>query len=274
MTVRLRDLLLGLRDLRLGSAPVIVHSSLKSFGQVEDGPETVVNALGSVFATVMVPTFTYKAMVTPPIGPENNAITYGSGADLNRMAEFFTPKMPADPLMGIIPETLRNHPRAERSIHPIQSFAGINAVNLLKAQSMADPLGPLAALEQESGWVVLMGVDHTVNTSIHYAEKLAGRRQFLRWALTPKGVVECPGFPGCSAGFQAIAPEMEKFTRRVQIGAASVQAVPLVMLFKVVIAQIKKDPLALLCQQADCERCGEIREQVKREQGEGNQVIR
>jgi hypothetical protein len=31
----------------------------------------------------------------------------------------------------------------------------------------------------------------------------------------------------------------------------------------VVIAQIKKDPLALLCQQEDCERCGEIRRGVR-----------
>jgi hypothetical protein len=38
------------------------------------------------------------------------------------------------------------------------------------------------------------------------------------------------------------------------------------MLFKVVIARIKKDPLALLCQQDDCERCGEIRQQVVRQQ--------
>jgi len=122
-------------------------------------------------------------------------------------------------------------------------------------------------LEQADGWAVLVGVNHTVNTSIHYAEKLAGRKQFIRWALTPKGVVECPGFPGCSAGFQAIAPEMEKFTRKVKIGDALVQAVPLKMLFKVVFGQIKRDPLALLCQQEDCERCGEIRKQVIRDEG-------
>ena len=261
MAVRLRDLLLGLRELHLGNAPVIVHSSLKSFGEVEGGAQTVVNALMGVFPSVLVPTFTYKTMLTPLTGPEHNAMIYGSGESQNRMVEFFTARMPADPLMGIIPETLRSHPHAKRSFHPIQSFAGINADNLLKAQTMADPLGPLAALEKEGGWAVLMGVNHTINTSIHYAEKLAGRRQFLRWALTPKGVMECPGFPGDSAGFQTIAPEMEKYTRKVQIGAASVQAVPLVMLFKVVIARIKKDPLALLCQQEDCERCGEIRKQ-------------
>ena len=261
MTVRLPDLLLGLRGLSLGEAPVIVHSSLSSFGQVEGGAETVVSALAAVFGTVIVPTFTYKTMVTPLTGPEKNAITYGSGADLNRMAEFFTPQMPADPLMGVIPETLRKHPRAKRSIHPIQSFAGINAGEILAAQTMSAPLGPLGALEKAGGWVVLLGVDHTVNTGIHYAEKLAGRRQFVRWALTPQGVRECAGFPGCSAGFQAIAPELERVTRRIKIGKALVQAVSYKSLFKVVVARIKKDPLALLCQQEDCERCGEIRKQ-------------
>jgi aminoglycoside 3-N-acetyltransferase len=259
MAIRLQDLFLGLRDLHLGNAPVIVHSSLKSFGQVEDGAQSVVSALAAVFPTMLVPTFTYKTMVTPLTGPENNAIIYGSGENQNRMAEFFTPRMPADAMMGIIPETVRKHPKASRSRHPIQSFAGINARHLLEAQKPDDPLGPLGALERQGGWVLLLGVDHTVNTSIHYAEKLAGRRQFIRWALTPKGVVECPGFPGCSAGFQAMAAEMDKFTRKVQIGTAKVQAVPLSMLFKIVVARIKKDPLALLCQQEDCERCNQIR---------------
>ena len=264
MTVRLRDLLLGLRELHLGEAPVIVHSSLKSLGTVEDGAETVVNALASVFSTVLVPTFTYKTMVTPLVGPPNNAITYGSGADSNQMAEFFSAHMPADPLMGTIAETLRRHPHAQRSDHPIQSFAGLNASAYLAAQRLDDHLAPILELEKQDGWVVLLGVDHTVNTSIHYAEKLAGRPQFTRWALTSRGVVECPGFPGCSAGFQAIAPQMEKFTRHVQIGSALVQAVPLKMLFIVAISSIRKDPLALLCQQADCERCNQVRRSVGR----------
>jgi aminoglycoside 3-N-acetyltransferase len=267
MTIRLRDILLGLRDLHMGNAPVIVHSSLKSFGQVEGGAVTVVKALEAAFTTLIVPTFTYKTMLTPLTGPENNAITYGSRQEQNQMAEFFGSRMPADLLMGIIAETLRRHPRASRSSHPIQSFAGLNAVKFLAAQTLSDHLAPLGLLGEADGWVVLMGVNHTTNTCIHYAEKLAGRRQFLRWALTPKGVVECPGFPGCSAGFQAVAPEMEKFTRKVQIGSAPVQAVPIKMLFKVVVGRIKKDPLALLCQQEDCERCGEIRNQASRKLG-------
>jgi aminoglycoside 3-N-acetyltransferase len=259
MTVRLRDLLLGLRDLHLAGAPVIVHSSLNSFGQVEGGAWTVVNALVAVFNTMIVPTFTYKTMIVPRSGPENNGISYDAFQEQNQAAEFFTVRMPADPMMGIIPEMLRKHPRVKRSNHPIQSFAGINAENILAAQTMTDHLAPLGVMEKADGWVVLLGVNHNVNTSIHYAEKLAGRRQFIRWALTPKGVVECPGFPGDSAGFQAIGPDLEKFTRQVKIGDTTVQAVPLKMLFKVVVARIKKDPLALLCQQNDCERCNAIR---------------
>jgi aminoglycoside 3-N-acetyltransferase len=144
-------------------------------------------------------------------------------------------------------------------MHPIQSFAGFNAENILASQTLADSLAPLGMLEKQGGWVVMLGTDHTTNTSIHYAEKLAGRPQFVRWALTPAGVNECPGFPGDSAGFQAVAPRMEKFTHRIQIGDALVQAMPLTTLFEVVYAMIKKDPLALLCQLEDCERCNQIR---------------
>jgi aminoglycoside 3-N-acetyltransferase len=264
MTVFVRDLETGLCALQLGEAPVIVHASLKSFGHVDGGAESVVDVFLHTFTSVMVPTFTYKTMITPSVGPADNAMDYGSGQDANRLAEFFIPSMPVDPLMGIVPETLRQHPLAKRTGHPIQSFAGVHAETFLAAQTMADPLAPLSALAMAGGWVILLGVNHTVNTSIHYAEKMAGRKTFIRWALTPNGVVECPSFPGCSAGFDAIAPALDMQTRRAWIGNALVQAVSLRTLFNAVIPLIRKDPLALLCQQEDCERCGEIREQVIR----------
>lgn len=263
MTISVRDIETGLRSLQLGEAPVIVHASLKSFGNVNGGAASVVDALLRVFSSVMVPAFTYKTMITPPVGPEENGIIYGSGQDLNLMAEFFTPSMPVDRLIGIVPETLRQHPLARRTDHPIQSFAGIRADPFLAAQTMLDPLAPLHALAMSGGWVLLIGVNHTVNTSIHYAEKMAGRKTFLRWALTPKGVVECPSFPGCSAGFGELALALEMQTRRAWIGDALVQAVSVRAVFNAVVPRIKRDPLALLCNDESCERCGEIRKQVR-----------
>jgi aminoglycoside 3-N-acetyltransferase len=268
VTVRLRDLLLGLRGLGLETSPVVVHASLSAFGKVEDGADTVVSALGTVFHTVLVPAFTYKTMLIPPSGTADNGLTYGSNQDQNRMAEFFTPRMPVDPLIGVIPETLRHQRGARRSDHPILSFAGFNAGDFLDAQSINEPFGPLGMLMEAGGWVVLMGVNHTVNTSIHYAEKLAGRKTFTRWALTPHGVVECPSFPGCSAGFEAIATDVARYIRKTEIGDALVQALPIRMLFKTVISRLKQDPLALLCQAEDCGRCNEIRKAVQEGAGQ------
>jgi len=245
--------------LELGPTPVIVHSSLKSFGEVEGGAESVVSALLATFDSVIAPTFTYKTMLIPLTGPPDNGITYGSGNDRNRMAEFHRPNMPADPVMGIISETLRRQPNARRSMHPILSFAGVDADAALASQSMDDPFAPIGRLAEEGGWVLLLGVNHMVNTSIHYAEKLAGRRQFIRWALTPQGVRECPSWPGCSYGFDEISADLAQYTRSVTIGNAQIQAVDLNILFEKVVARIKKDPLALLCQREDCERCNQIR---------------
>ena len=90
-------------------------------------------------------------------------------------------------------------------------------------------------------------------------EKLAGRKQFTRWALTQTGTVMCPVFPGCSAGFQAIEPEVRIFTKSVQVGNALVLALPLRALMVRVIELIKKEKYALLCNQYECERCAEVR---------------
>jgi aminoglycoside 3-N-acetyltransferase len=167
--------------------------------------------------------------------------------------------MRVDPMIGSLPESLRIHPSATRTAHPILSFAGVNADLMLFTQTLYEPLAPIRALAEQDGWAVLINVDHTVNTSIHYAEKLAGRKQFIRWALAGDRVVECPNYPGDSMGFQAIESHISSDTRRVPAGEEFIQAVPLQRLFEVVQRLIKKDPLALLCERLDCKRCNAVR---------------
>ncbi len=250
----------ALGNLELENKPAIVHSSLSTFGAIQGGAETVVQALLTTLSGVLVPTFTYKTMLTPEVGPPNNGLSYGGDRDLNRMAESFHADMPADPLMGVLPETMRHFPGAKRTAHPILSFAGISMGTALHSQTILNPFAPIGVLADQDGWILLMGVNHTVNTSIHYAEKLAGRHQFVRWALTRGRVVECRGFPGCSDGFETIRPDMEPYARRVELGNAFVEALPLKRLFQEVEARIQQDPLALLCQRLDCDRCNAIRD--------------
>lgn len=262
--VSFRDIFTGLKQLDIDpDRPVIAHASLSAFGEVRGGAEGLLGALLASFHSLMMPTFTYGTMLIPEEGPENNGLIYGSGRDLNRMAEIYRPDLPADGMMGVTAEALRRHPHASRSPHPILSMAGVQVESLLARQTMEEPLGPIAALLEREGWVLLLGTDHTCNTSLHYAEKLAGRKQFIRWALTREGVKECPGWPGCSDGFGQAARWLEPVTRRVYIGPAEVRALPVTEMTAIITSLIQEDPLALLCSREDCDRCQAVRMDIQ-----------
>ncbi|MEA3440180.1 MAG: AAC(3) family N-acetyltransferase [Chloroflexota bacterium] len=241
------------------SRPVIVHSSLSAFSEVEDGAHTLIQALLSSFKTVIMPTFTYQTMLIPEVGPSGNALEYGSGTAQNWRAEFFHPDLSVHRSVGVVPETFRRHQNVRRTLHPILSFSGHNADTLLKNHTIELPLDPIRKLMQADGWVLLMGVDQRVNTSIHYAEQIAGRKQFTRWALTPGGVVECPRFPGCSQGFNALTPRLSSILKSELVGETWIQAIPLRELIQSVYELILKGPLALLCDEQSCQRCQIIR---------------
>jgi aminoglycoside 3-N-acetyltransferase len=260
-----RELATSFRALGLErTTPVIAYASLPAFGPVNGGVDTLLGALLSSFDVLAMPVFTHSTMLIPEVGPVENGMLYGSGRVSNSAAEFFRPDMPADRFVGPLAESLRRLPQARRSSHPILSFAGINADTILASQSLAEPLEPVHMLVEGGGWVLLLGTDHIANISLHYAEQLAGRKQFIRWALTPYGVVECPNMPGCSNGFNAIAPRVRRVTRQVQTGETIIQAIPLTDLISIARAWIEADPLALLCEQPDCVMCQAVRSQVVR----------
>jgi len=258
-----RELVYGFRSLELDPGrPVMVHASLSSFGGLNGRAAVMLGALTSVFPKLMAPTHTYHTMLDPEDGPPNNGMTYGNGHALNALAEFYTADLPADRMMGVLPELLRQHPLAKRSSHPILSLTGIGVDKILASQTLKNPLAPLHDLYEADGYVLLLGVGHSVNTTLHFAEKLAGRRTFIRWALTPDGAVECPGFPGCSMGFDMAAVYLADLTRCVRIGSALVRALPVREMVITAATLIREDPVALLCEDPGCERCGAVRESV------------
>jgi len=265
--ITVRELLLGFESLPLKGQAVIAHGSFKSLGQVQGGPKVVIAALVKTCGSLIMPTFTYNTMVTPLVGPPNNALDYAAEEHRRKTqtangtldALTFKHDRPADEEMGILAETLRQHVSAKRSFHPILSFAGVKADFAIERQTIYDPLAPIGALAEKNGWAVLIGVDHSVNTSIHYAEKLAGRKQFVRWALARRRIIQCPNFPGDSSGFDEIAQYLENDIVAVTIGETRVQAVQLNNLIDRVKILIRTNPLALLCQRRDCPRCNAVR---------------
>jgi aminoglycoside 3-N-acetyltransferase len=238
---------------------VMLHASLPALGEVKGGAGTVVGSLLASCGAVITPTFTFRSMVIPPHGPADNAMVYDPDLEGQSTPEFFHADMPVDPEMGEIAETLRQHPTAQRSDHPLLSFAGVNVGEALASQSLDDLWAPVKWLADADGDVLLIGVDHTKNVSLHYAEFLVNRKQFIRWALVEGKIVEIPHWPGCSDGFPAIKPLIQGFVLQNKIGNANVELIPLRDLINTATGWIREDPRALLCAREGCEKCEPVR---------------
>lgn len=242
-----------------GDRRVMLHASLPAIGEVKGGPRTVVGSLLATCGVVITPAFTFRSMVTPPHGPDDNAMSYEAEAKDETAPEIFQVDMPVDVEIGEIAETLRIHPSAKRSTHPLLSFTGINSEEALALQSLEDPWAPVKWLADSDGDVLLIGVDHTKNISLHYAEFLVNRKQFVRWALIEGMIVEVPHWPGCSEGFQAILPHIQGFIQEGQLGNAKVELIPLRDLINTTTGWMREDPQALLCNRDGCESCETVR---------------
>jgi aminoglycoside 3-N-acetyltransferase len=77
--------------------------------------------------------------------------------------------------MGAIAESLRTRPGARRSAHPHYSFAAVgpHADEITSGHELERGFGagsPLARVEELDGDVLLLGVDHGRNSSLHVAE--------------------------------------------------------------------------------------------------------
>jgi aminoglycoside 3-N-acetyltransferase len=158
---------------------VLVHSSLSRLGWVAGGAVAVIQALLQVLTpagTLMMPAHT--AGNTDPANWINPPVPAEWWPSIRAYTPPYDPVRTPTRMMGAIPELFRTWPEVRRSAHPIVSFAafGPNASFLLDHHELADMLGeksPLARLYDLDGYVLLLGVGHGNNTSLHLAEARA-----------------------------------------------------------------------------------------------------
>lgn len=150
MTISFDELVLNFQKAGLTSGDVLlVHSSYKSFGGVEGGPQTVIDAIRSILTdegTLIVPTFNYD-------------FCDGKSFDI---------KTPSK--MGIISELVRTNSNSKRTFDPVFSFAILGKhkdyLADLKNEHSFGPNSIFAKLRELNAKIMIIGL--TYNESMTF----------------------------------------------------------------------------------------------------------
>ena len=171
------------RDLvALGVKPgmvLLVHSSPSSMGWVCGKSVAVIEALESVLTphgTLVMPT--HSGELSEPSYWQHPPIPEAWWQTVRDTMPAFQSDLTPTREMGLIPETFRKQHGVKRSNHPQGSFAarGKHAKQITENHSLEYGLGagsPLARIYELRGHVLLLGVGHGNNTSLHLAEHRA-----------------------------------------------------------------------------------------------------
>jgi aminoglycoside 3-N-acetyltransferase len=238
----------GLRRLGIVAGDrILVHSSLKSFGRVEGGPDAVIDALLEAVApggTVMVPTLTGRredSAEHPPVFDVRNTPCW----------------------TGLIPETFRKRADAVRSLHPTHSAAAIGPQaelltrDHLKSPTPCGPDSPYMRLSDLDGKVIFLGVTLYCCTLLHTVEELARSPYHLMPDPAPARITDYEGNAftmvvvlhdwNTERRFEAIEPIwLEKgVMTKGRIGPSDIRIVRAKRAIEIALETLKAEPLFL-----------------------------
>jgi aminoglycoside 3-N-acetyltransferase len=237
---------------------LLVHTSFRAVRPVEDGPRGLTNALRAALGasgTLVMPTMTDGEA---PFDPRSTPVAG----------------------MGIVAELFWREPAVLRSTHPGASFAaqGPLAARICMPQPLTPPHGPdspAGRVHELDGQILLLGVSHSENTTLHVAEALAG----VPYSIAHPCVVEIDGAARtvmiretdhCCRGF-AIADDWLRargLQREGKIGHAQARLFNARDLVAIACERLATDPLLFLCPaQRSCDECDAARASVPSELG-------
>lgn len=256
----------AIQTLGIQNKCVCIHSSFKSFGcHVDGGASTVLNAFLDEGCTVMALTCADMYGVFPPenLRPIRNGA--GDYSYLERK-KFDTPRtftVESNDItkedMGLIPYTLLHMASRRRGYNPLNSFAAVGrlADELVCSQSALDVFAPLKKLYDFDGYVLLMGVNLSNATIIHYAEQLAGRTPFVRWANNLKGEPDICNTGSCSNGFENFSDKLKSIEKNIVVGSSLWRCFPAREMVNICSSAMRETPEISHCKNINCERCND-----------------
>jgi aminoglycoside 3-N-acetyltransferase len=224
---------------------LLTHSSYKSFGGVEGGPQIVIDALLHVLGeegTLIMPTFNFD-------------FCKGQTWDVNE-----TPSH-----MGIITELVRKDPRSQRVFHPIYSFSAIGAqadfLTRERYKSSYERNSLFGKLRQLDGKIMVVGLSYNDSmTFFHHVEELEGVD--YRYLKTFTGIVTDENGETYEDSFQMLVRDIDQGVETMvdpmgalaeeagiitvaQIGAAKVSLMNANQIYDFTAREMRRDPKLL-----------------------------
>lgn len=257
-------LITAIDDLHLADRPVMLHTSLRSFGTaIDGGADTLLDALLKRGCTVIVPAFTEPQFSLPAparMRLARNGLDYAAQPSATAVAEGSAYSVGCgliNPHLGVFPAMLIGRADAVRGRHPLNSFAAIGpwAAELIDAQSPDDVYGPIRELADRDGAILLVGVGLNRMTALHLAEQRSGRRLFRRWARDEDGGVRMVEVGSCSEGFPRLEPVLGSLARTAFVGASRWRAYPARQVLAAATTAIASHPDITHCPDVGCILC-------------------
>lgn len=253
MSVFKSDLVNGFAKLGIKESDmVVVHSSLNSFGYVEGGAPTVIESLKEVVGHeghILMPAFTYRKYI-------------------------FCMNSPS--LAGIVTEYFKDDKDTVRSFHPTHSVAvyGRDKNEIIREHLYNGPFGigsPWWYVWKMKAKIVLIGVDNTRNSFIHFVERLLElpyKRTVTSMYMGLNGSIRetvINGYPGDDFGFYKLNDLFADcgIIRSCRIGNANIWVMNSIDIVNKLDEILRKNPGYLLCDRDDCVRCHDARNQIK-----------
>jgi aminoglycoside 3-N-acetyltransferase len=227
----------------LGVAPgslVVVHTSFKAVG--EGTPDSLIDALLAA------------------VGPNGTLVMPAMSGDDDQV---FDPARTDCRGMGVVADTFWRRPGVLRSDN-ISSFAACGPLApavtaphpLAPPHGIDSPVGRVAAL---GGKVLLLGVGHSEDTTVHLAECLAAVPYRLRkYATTRDGRVEYDENDCCCARFTLLDEWLGPLQSTGTVGRAPSRLAASADIVRVAVEKLLKDPLIFLHERG-CDECAEAR---------------
>ena len=240
---------------------VCIHSSMRSLKPRIEA-SSIIESFLNRGCTIVVPTFTYFHEVDPPSDDHPS----GNGMDYSKADSELPVRQPAFDReknklsvhdMGSFPAALLNMNNRVRGNHPLNSFSAIGdrADELITGQSWEDVYAPLRKLVEMKGKLLVMGTDLTSLTFIHYAEQLAGRKLFVRWAKDVANCTQRVRVGSCSRAFNNLQLSLDHLCVDISYRQSRCQLLPAIETLDSLVTSIRSNPKITHCKDTMCLRC-------------------